>query len=65
VTELVARASDRWDRAALDLALALLVVLQANAGRVGLPVLRCIGQRGKAFLQKVRRATSGGRSDGH
>jgi hypothetical protein len=33
VTELVARASDRWDRAALDLALALVVVFASSAGR--------------------------------
>ncbi len=33
VTELVARVSDRWDRAALDLALALVVVFASSAGR--------------------------------
>jgi hypothetical protein len=33
VTELVARASDRCDRAALDLALALVVVFASSAGR--------------------------------
>jgi len=33
VTELVARASDRWDRAALDLALALVVIFASSAVR--------------------------------
>jgi hypothetical protein len=33
VTELVARASDRWDRAALYLALALVVVFASSAER--------------------------------
>jgi hypothetical protein len=36
----------------------------SNAGRGGLPVVWCIGQRGKTFPQNVRRATSGGRSAG-
>jgi hypothetical protein len=36
----------------------------SNAGRGGLPLVRCTGQRGKAFLQKARLATSGGRSFG-
>jgi len=34
-TELVARAPDRWKRAALDLALALVVVFVSNAGPSG------------------------------
>ena len=60
MTELVARASDRWDRAALDLALALVGRFASNAGRVGLPVVRCIGQRGKAesVARYIRRAFS-------
>ena len=35
-----------------------------QCGARGMPVVWCIGQRGNAFLQNVRRARSGGRSGG-